>query len=156
LTFTAQGQKQLVLLKRGKVVGNFPEGKYIYFILKDGTQSEGKIIELLEFSIITTNDTVPFNKIKKIKIPKGERKGIAPLFGGLLLAGGATYFAIDQINSALGYNPPGIDKQVAVSSAIMVTVGSALCFIRPHYRRINMGTYLRTVDYKSRFYKNSY
>ena len=88
LTFAAQAQKQLVLLKRGKVVGNFQEGKYIYMQLKDGTKSEGMIIELLEFSIITTNDTVPFNKITKIGIPKGQRKGIAPLFGGLLLAAG--------------------------------------------------------------------
>ena len=156
LTFAAQAQKQLVLLKRGKVVGNFQEGKYIYMQLKDGTKSEGMIIELLEFSIITTNDTVPFNKIKKIGIPKGQRKGIAPLFGGLLLACGIGYFTINQINSALGYNPPGIDKQIAVASAVLVTVGSALYFIRPHYRRVNMGTYLRTIDYKSKFYKSPY
>ncbi len=154
LSLTVQAQKQLVLLKRGKPVGNFPEGTYIYFQLKDGSRSEGHIVELLEFAIITSQDTVPFNTIDKIGIPKEQRKGIAPLLGGLLLGGGVLYFSIDMINSALGYNPPGIDTQVATTSAIMIGVGSLLSFIRPKYRRVNMGTFLRTVDYKSKFYKN--
>ncbi len=154
LAVSVQAQKQLVLLKRGKPVGNFPEGSYIYLQLKDGSRSEGHIVELLEFTLITSADTVPFIKIKKIGIPKGQRRGIAPLFGGLLLVGGAAYFGIDMINSALGHNPPGIDQQVATTSAVMVGVGSALSFIRPTYKRINMGTFLRTVDYKSKFYKS--
>lgn len=154
LSFSVQAQKQLVLLKRGKPVGNFQEGVYIYLQLKDGTRSEGHIVELLEFTIITSNDTVPFNTIKRIGIPKEQRRGIAPLFGGLLLAGGVVYFGVDMINSALGYNPPGVDKQVATTSAVMIGVGSLLSFIRPKYRRVNMGTFLRTVDYKSKFYKS--
>ena len=154
LGLSVQAQNQLVLLKRGKPVGNFPEGSYIYLQLKDGSRSEGHIVELLEFTIITSADTVPFIKIKKIGIPKDQRSGIASLFGGLLLAGGVVYFGIDMINSALGYNPPGIDAQVATTSAVMIGVGSVLSFIRPKYRRVNMGTFLRTVDYKSKFYKN--
>ena len=58
LSFSVQAQKQLVLLKRGKPVGNFQEGVYIYLQLKDGTRSEGHIVELLEFTIITSNDTI--------------------------------------------------------------------------------------------------
>lgn len=149
-------QKQLVLLKSGKPVGRFTEGDYIRFIMKDGSRREGKIIELLEFSVITTNDTVQFNKIQKIGIPKGQRSGIAPLFGGLLLVAGVTYVGIDLLNSALGYNPEGVDKSVVQASAVLITTGSILFFIRPKYRRVNHGTFLRTVDYKSKFYKSPY
>lgn len=149
-------QKQLVLLKNGKPVGRFTEGEYIRFIMKDGSPREGKIIELLEFSVITTNDTVQFIKIHKVGVPKGQRKGIAPLFGGLLLAAGITYVSLDLINSALGYDPAGVDKSVVQASAVMIGVGSLLVFIQPKYRRVNNGTFLRTIDYKSKFYKNPY
>ncbi len=149
-------QKQLVLLKSGKPVGRYTEGDYIRFIMKDGSRREGKIIELLEFAVITTNDTVQYNKIHKVGIPKGQRSGIAPLFGGLLLVAGVTYVGIDLLNSALGYDPSGVDKSVVQASATMITVGSILFFIRPKYRRVNNGTFLRTVDYKSKFYKSPY
>jgi hypothetical protein len=146
-------QKQLVLLKNGKPVGRFTEGEYIHFIMKDGSPREGKIIELLEFSAITTNDTVQFNKIHKVGIPKGQRKGIAPLVGGLLLAAGIAYVAIDLFNSSFGYDTEGVDVQ---ASAVMIGTGSVLFFIRPKYRKVNQGTFLRTVDYKSKFYKSPY
>jgi hypothetical protein len=149
-------QKQLVLLKNGKPVSRFTEGDYIRFIMKDGSRREGKIIELLEFSVITSNDTVQFNKIQKVGVPKGQRSGIAPLFGGLLLVAGVTYVGIDLVNSALGYNPEGVDKSVVQASAVLITAGSILYFIRPKYRRVNNGTFLRTVDYKSKFYKSPY
>jgi len=155
-SFTASAQKQLVLLKSGKPVGRFTEGEYIYVIMKDGTAREGMIIELLEFSVITSNDTIQFNKIHKVGIPKAERRGAAPLVGGLLFAGGAIYVGLDLVNSALGYNPEGVDRQVIVASATLMTVGSALIFIKRKYRRVNNGTFLRTVDYKSKFYKSPY
>jgi hypothetical protein len=156
LAITASAQKQLVLLKRGNPIRHFTEGAYIHVIMKDGTRKEGVIIELSEFSMITTGDTIQFNKIHKVGIPKGQRRGIAPMLGGLLLAAGVVYFSIDMINSALGYNTAGIDPTVATRSAILVTVGGALFFIRPKYDRVNNGTFLRTVDYKSKFYKSPY
>lgn len=156
LVVNSFAQKQLVLLKKGKPVGRFTEGEYIHFIMKDGSRREGKIVELMEFSVITSNDTVQFNKISKIGIPKGERSGISPLFGGLLLGAGVTYLSIDLINSALGYNTSGVDQDVVKASAVMIGVGSVLFFIRPKYRRVNEGTFLRTVDYKSKFYKSPY
>lgn len=155
-SFSTLAQKQLVLLKNGQPVGRFTEGDYIRLIMKDGSRREGKIIELLEFSAITSNDTVQFNKIHKVGIPKNQRRGIAPLFGGLFLVAGVTYLGIDLVNSALGYNPEGVDKSVVQTSAAMIGVGSILFFIRPKYRRVNNGTFLRTVDYKSKFYKSPY
>lgn len=162
LSICSHAQKQLVLLKNGKPVGRYAEGEYIYFILKDGSHREGKLVELFEFYALCDYDTVPgldtlkFTKIHKMLIPKKERHGISPLLGGLLFMGGATYLGIDLINSALGYNTEGVDQGVVKASVTMMAVGGALFFIRPKYRRVNNGTILRTVDYKSKFYKNPY
>ncbi len=164
LAFHSEAQKQLVLLKRGKPVGRYGEGESIFFVMKNGRQLEGTIIELLEFSAVISRtdsvqlskilDTVPFNKVYKVKIPRGERKGFAPLVGGLLMTAGALYLGIDLINSATGYNTEGIDKGVVQASAIMVGVGSLLVFIKPEYRRMNSGTIFRTVGRDSKFYKS--
>lgn len=155
LSFATNAQKQLVLLQRGNPVQRFREGEYIHFVMKDGSRREGMIVELLEFSVITSNDTVQFNKIRKVGIPKDERRGLSKKFGFLFLAGGIVYLGLDLINSSAGYNTAGVDQQVVKASAILITVGSLLYFIRPKWRRVNQGTFLRTVDYKSPFYKSS-
>lgn len=161
ITLSAQAQKQLVLLKNGKPVGRYIEGEYMYFIMKDETKREGKVIELYEFYAVIVNpvaplgvDTVQFNKIRKILIPKEERRGLSKKFGFLFLAGGVTYLTIDLINSAAGYNSPGVDPNVVKASAVLIGVGSLLYFIRPKWRVVNQGTFLRTIDYKSKFYKS--
>lgn len=160
-SFSASAQKQLVLLKNGKPVGRYVEGEYLYFIMKDGREKEGKVIELEEFFAVIVNptaplgvDTIHFNKIRKIQIPKEERRGLSKKFGFLLMAGGITYLGLDLINSAAGYNSAGVDKQVVTASAILIGVGSLLYFIKPKWRVVNQGTFLRTVDYKSKFYKS--
>jgi hypothetical protein len=153
LSFAAYGQKQLVLLQRGNPVQHFTEGDYVHFIMKDGSRREGVIVELFEFSVITSNDTVQFNKVRKVGIPRDERRGLSKKFGFLLLAGGIVYLGVDLINSAAGYNTAGVDPQVVKASAILITAGSLLYFIRPKWRLVNQGTFLRTIDYKSPFYK---
>ena len=157
LSFSGVAQKQLILLKNDRVVGRFTEGDYIRLLMKDGSHREGMIIELAEFTAITSNDTVAFNKIAKVGIPKGQRKGFAPIFGGLMLGVGITMLGLDAINSATGHTAKGgIDPQILQTSAILIGVGSALVFIKPKYRRVNNGTFLRTIDYKSRWYKSPY
>lgn len=152
---SAVAQKQLILLRNDHVVGRFTEGEYLRAVMRDGSKREGIIIELHEFLAITSNDTIPFNKIDKIEIPKGKRRGISPLFGSLMLGIGVTLIGIDALNSATGHTASGgIDPQIAKTSAILIAAGSILVFIKPKYRRVNNGTFLRTIDYKSRWYKN--
>lgn len=153
LSFVASAQKQLVLLQRGNLVQRFREGEYIHFIMKDGTRREGMIVELLEFSVITSNDTVQFIKIQKVGIPKEERKGVAKKFGSKILLAGILLYAFDAANAAIN-NSSGVDPGVAKVSAALIVVGSILTFVRPKWRRVNQGTFLRTVDYKSPFYKS--
>lgn len=166
-TSSAFAQKQLVILKKGRPVGRYAEGEYVYFVMKDGSQKQGAIMELLEFAAVislapkgdTTNmvpmDTVHYIKTQKILIPKDDRSGIAPLFGGFLATAGAVYLGLELVNTAAGYNSAGVDAGVVVSSAALMAVGSSLIFIRPKYHRIGNGTVMRTAEYGSKFYKGS-
>lgn len=154
-SLSAVAQKQLILLRNDHVVGRFTEGEYLHVVMRDGSKREGVIIELLEFSAITSNDTVPFNKIEKVGIPKGRRRGFSPVFGGFMLAVGVTLIGFDALNSATGNTATGgIDPKIAKTSATLIAAGSLLMFIKPKYTRVNNGTFLRTIDYKSRWYKN--
>ncbi len=153
LSFAAGAQKQLVLLQRGNPVQRFTEGEYIYFIMKDGSRREGMIVELFEFSVITSNDTVQFNKIHKVGIPKDEQTGRWQKWGFRIMAAGILLIAIDLVNGAAGYHSSGVDPGVAKVSAALVATGGLLYFTRPKWRRVNQGTFLRTIDYKSPFYK---
>lgn len=57
-------QKQLVLLHRGDIVARFGEGQYIRLILKKNHRhTEGHIVELYDFSMITSSDTIQFKDI---------------------------------------------------------------------------------------------
>lgn len=153
LPWSLHAQKQLVLVKRDRVLGRYFEGDYIRLILKNGLRKEGRIIELAEFSMITSNDTVQFNAIKKVKKPKGQRGGVMTGIGGFFFVGGIFYIGIDQINSALGYNPPGLDPSVLKTSLILCTTGAILILMRPHYHRVNTGIFLKTVTRESPLYQ---
>ena len=152
--YLLEAQKQLVLVHGGKVTARYAEGAYVHLILKNGLHKEGRLIELQEFSVITSSDTILFNKIKKMGIPKGERRGRVSKLGTLLMTIGVLYFGIDQLNSSLGYNPKGIDQGVLKTSVALTATGAALFFVRPHYRGVGVGTSFRTVDYKSPLYKS--
>lgn len=152
--FFLAAQKQLALIGGDRSVRNFPERSYINLILKDGRKVEGQILQLMEFSMITTRDTIPFNKIRKIGIPKGERKTLVSKLGVAMIGIGIFYVSVDQINRALGYttNSDG-EERVIRTSAFLVATGGILIWIKPKYQRVNAGIFLRTVDYKSPFYK---
>lgn len=166
LSGSALAQKQLVILKNGKPVGRYVEGEYVYFVMKDGSRKEGAILELLEFAAIISRapkgdttimmpiDTIHYIKTQKVLIPKDERRGFAPLLGGLLATAGIVYLGVDLVNSALGYNTAGVDSGVVTTSVTLMAVGGTLYFIRPKYRQVGNGTVMRTVDYGSKFYKS--
>src|SRR5689334_14317769 len=106
IPFLLFSQKQLIIMKNGKVRAAFKEGEYIRFVLKkDHRHTEGHIVELYDFYMITSNDTVKYKDIYKINIKK--HRGAAATsngIGGLLFLGGIVYLAVDQLNVALGIN----------------------------------------------------
>ena len=132
----------------------FKEGEYMHMVLKKKHRHvEGHIIELYDFYMITSNDTIQLKDILKVDIRK--HRG-APRWkngpGGLLFLGGILYLAIDQANVAIGVNSSSSPEEIYVPLAV-AGVGAAMIFIRPKYKRLNGIQYLQTVDYKCPFYQ---
>lgn len=149
----ASSQKHLVLMKNGVTIAQYSEGEYIRIKLKNGKRSEGHILELKPFSMITSGDTIQFQDIHKIDIRKHRKFNVSSGIGGLLFLGGILYISIDRLNA--GYSTPkDLDPSVWHTSAIMTGVGAALIFIKPRYIRVNYKVTIRTVDYNSNLYHN--
>lgn len=149
-------QKQLVIMKNGQVRASFKEGEYLRFVLKKGhRRAEGHIVELSDFSMITSNDTVNYKEILKINIKKhrGEASWGRRIGGGLLFFGSILYTAIDQANVAYGVNAQNNTPGQWITPLALSGVGAALLFIRPRYARINGIQYLKMVEYTSPFYQ---
>ena len=147
----ATAQKQLVFIQHGTVVARFSEGSNFKCVLKNKTRKSGFIVELNDFSMITSNDTIRFQSIAKLDSRSQHRTTVNSGLGGLLFLGGLGYLAVDQINKALGYASGGFD-QADRNAVIIAGVGAAILFVRPRYQRLKPGTVIRTVDYRSPFY----
>jgi len=143
-------------MKNGNVRAAFKEGEYIRFVLKkDHRHTEGHIVELYDFYMITSNDTVKYKDIYKINIKK--HRGPARTsngIGGLLFLGGIVYLAVDQLNVASGVNAQNDTPAEWIIPIAAIGVGAAMIFIRPKYMKINGIQYLQMVDYASPFYQH--
>lgn len=147
-----QAQEQLILLKRESVVVRFTEGEYLRCKLKNKEKREGKIIELTETQIITSNDTLSMSSIESLNV-KGKRKvNVTRGIGGLLFIGGLGYFAIDQINRLIVDGADDFDEKGAMISLSVAATGAAILFIKRPYKKV-YGHTLKTIDYTSRFYR---
>jgi hypothetical protein len=152
ISFSQHAQKQLVLLKGENVVARFTEGEYMKCKLKNKQKKEGRIIELSETHILTSNDTLTILSIESLFM-KGKRKvTVTKGIGGLLFIGGLGYFAIDQINRLIVDGAEEFDEKGAVISLSIAATGAALLFIKRPYKKV-YGHTLRTIDYNSRFYQ---
>ncbi len=146
------GQKQLVLVKRESVVVRFTEGEYLRCKLKNKQKKEGKILELTDTHIITSNDTLSITSIESLSM-KGKRKtNVTRGIGGLLFIGGLGYFAIDQVNRLIVDGADDFDEKGAIISLSVAATGAAILFIKRPYKKV-YGHTLKTIDYTSRFYQ---
>lgn len=146
------GQKQLVLVKRESVVVRFTEGEYMRCKLKNKQKKEGKILELTNTQVITSNDTLTISSIESFNL-KGKRKiDVTRGIGGLLFIGGLGYFAIDQINRLVVDGAQDFDEKGAIISLSVAATGAAILFIKRPYKKV-YGHSLKTIDYTSRFYE---
>jgi hypothetical protein len=147
---SSQAQKQLIFIYRGDVIARFTEGDNFRFRMKSGRKVGGFIVEMNDYSMVTSNDTLQYLSIGRIRGLSRTRtnKGIS----GLLFLGGLGYLAIDNLNKALGYNKGGWDNG-DWTALTMAGVGSAMIFIKPRYTRLKPGTIVRSIDYRSPYYK---
>jgi hypothetical protein len=151
----ADGQKQLVLLKREKVLLHLYPGDEIKFKLKgEDFVRTSYINNLFDTALVAHTDLVPFSSIEKIyfRTPAGLTKKI----GQGLVVGGVGYFLIDQLNEVVVQGNKGsIDENVAITSAIMVGVGLPLILLKKKSQRIGGKYRLVTVQPGSMFYRRA-
>ncbi len=149
----SSAQKQVVFLQNGNVLARFTEGDRFKFLLKSHHWKEGYITELTDFSMITSAlDTISFLSIEKISTKSIKRVNITSGLGGALFVAGIGYIALNQINSWVGTTKGGFDESSGKALAV-AGVGAALLFIKPKYKKISRGVTIRTVDYRSPYFK---
>ncbi|MBS1682064.1 MAG: hypothetical protein JST48_10150 [Bacteroidetes bacterium] len=154
-SFFLYSQKELIVLKRGHVVAQYAEGEYFKCVLKKKHRhTEGHILELNNFSMITSSDTIAFKDIDRIDIrghrgPPAWNRGV----GGLLFMGGLIYLGIDQLNAAIGVHSASLTPTQLYTPLAISGVGAMMVFIRPKYLKIKYDMFIHTIDYKSPFFQ---
>jgi hypothetical protein len=127
-------QTQLVLLNHQKVLARYRPGSVITYKLKHHTEfMTSLILEVREFSIVTSFDTIPFEKIVRVNL-KGQPHGnFATLMGTFFFAAGLGYFAVDQINSMVVHGD-GYDNDPQVWGPALGLVGGGF-LLKQAYKR---------------------
>lgn len=147
------GQRQLVLLGGDHVVHRFNVGESFYCKLKtDNKFHWGFLVELDEFSFITSQDTIKIGQIKKVLKPG---KPFLKKVGKTLVIVGVGFTLIDQANYILvhGNWPPHVSKSVWRPSAILVGLGLPFSMKSKDWSKLGGSTRLMSVDKSSRFYR---
>jgi hypothetical protein len=139
-------------VKRESVVVRFTEGEYLRCKLKNKQKAEGKILELTDTQIITSNDTLAITSLESLYVKRKRKVDVTRGVGGLLFIGGLGYFAIDQINRLVVDGAQDFDEKGAIISLSVAATGAAILFLRTPYKKV-YGHTLKTIDYTSRLYK---
>ena len=136
LTAHAQREKQLVLLRHETVMQRYKPGSVIIYKLKH-TQGymTSLILDIQEFSIITSFDTIAFNEIERVSLKGSHHPTLTGLFGSFFMLGGIGYFAVDQLNSAVVHGN-GYDNDPAVWKPALILVGGGLLLKQLHKRSL--------------------
>lgn len=151
ISFQASAQKQLVLLKKQKVILRLNPGDEIIFSLKGKKDVLYSYINnLSDTAVVAHNTIVPFHKIDKIYF---KRSTYANFIGGFLVLGGAGIFVIDQFNTLVVQGEKAtLDERVVSISISSLAVGLPLMLIHKKSQRIKHPYHLLSVKKGSVFY----
>lgn len=139
-------QPQLVLLKRENVLRRYyPGDDFVYRVKGSRTIRRSYVNNLSDTAVITHRDTIPFDQIGQVYHPRSRFYNTIGVF---LVAGGAGYFVVDQINNSFDF-----DRGVIAFSAPPVAVGLPLALLRPKWQPLNRKVRLRTVKKGSPFFR---
>ena len=145
-------QKQLVLLKRQRVILRLYPGDDIVFREK-GYRSvrHSYVNNLSDTAVVTHNDTIAYHAIDRLYFRQSRFYNV---LGSALVIGGVGYFLIDQINEmAVQGNSPSFDRKVNTVSLPAIIIGLPLMLIRKKSQRITPKYHILMVKPGSIFYK---
>jgi hypothetical protein len=147
----ADAQKQLIVLKKEKVLLRLYPGDEFIFTMKGSSKIRKSYINnLFDTAVVVHRDVVPYHKIGRIYFKRGNLLNVV---GGLLVTGGVGYFVIDQVNVVVVHGEEAnINSGVAISSAIMTGVGLPMMLAQKKYVRLRGKYRVLMVDKGSGFY----
>lgn len=145
------GQKQLVLLKKEKVVLRlYPGDEIILKVKGSDSKMTSYVNNLFDTAVMVHQTIVPFHKIDRLYF---RHSSFANRIGGMLVVGGVGYFLIDQFNTIVVQGEDATwNKNVGNVSIAMVGIGLPLWLIKKKSQRIKPGYRLLTVEEGSPFY----
>ncbi|HMG89191.1 MAG TPA: hypothetical protein VK589_04000 [Chryseolinea sp.] len=152
LPFTfAYSQKQLVLLKREKVLLRLFYGdEFIYRLKGSKTVKTSYVNNLYDTAVLAHKEIVPFHKIDRVYF---KHSSFGNRVGTMLVIGGVGYFLIDQFNTVVVHGENAtIHEGVATTSAVLAGVGLPLMLIKKKSQRIGGKYRLLTAEKGSAFY----
>jgi hypothetical protein len=146
------GQKQLVILKKEKVLLRLYPGDEIIFKLKGSKVKKTTYVNnLSDTALVTHRDTVAFHRIERIYFhqPKFYNK-----IGAALVILGGGLFLIDQINVVLvNGQSPSLDNWVSTVTLTSLAVGIPAILVKKKSQRLNYRHTLKMVTKGSAFYQ---
>ena len=148
----ALGQKQLVLLKKQKVILRLnPGDDFVYSLKGVKGKHESYVNNLYDTAVLVHKTIVPFHKIDRIYF---RRSTFANRIGALLVVAGVGIFIIDQFNSIVVHGEdPSLDEKVVKISVTSLALGLPLMLIHKKSQRMKNGYHLLTVKKGSVFYE---
>jgi hypothetical protein len=152
LSQIAWAQKQLVLLKKEKVLLRlYPGDEFIYTLKGDKTKRTTYVNNISDTAVVTHRDTVPFHRIDRIYF---EQKRFYNTVGKALVIFGAGLFLIDQFNVVVvNGNSPNLDARVSRISVVSLAAGLPLMLIKNRSRTLRPGIRLMMAEKSSAFYR---
>ena len=148
---SSEAQRQIVLVSGNEVVHRFKVGDKFHTKLEgDKPEHWGFLVQIDEFSVITSQDTIDLRDIKKCLLPG---RPIINRLGKKLVTAGIGLFVIDQFNqTVIQNNDMSIDSGVAKASIGLTAVGLPMLFIKKQWAKPGRGMKLISVGRDSRFY----
>lgn len=145
-------QKQLVLLKREKVLLRLNPGDEFVISLKgEKRKMESYVNNLFDTAVLVHRTLVPISKIDKVYF---KRTGLVNLIGKFLIVAGLGYFLIDQFNViVVNGDEASLNDDVTAASVAMVGAGLPMALIKKKSQRLGGKYRLMTVSEGSPFYQ---
>lgn len=146
-----QAQKQLLVMKREKVLLRLYPGDEVVFRLKNNKRIWRTYINnLSDSSMVTHRDTIAFHHIDRVYF---RQSTFANRVGGALVTAGVLLFVIDQVNQVIVQgNDFSIDDGTSRASLAGIATGLPLIFIQKKSQKIRGRYRLYMADKRSTFY----
>lgn len=130
----ASAQKQLLVLKRGKVIHVYRPGETIRLKRKDDENvTRSYVNNIFDYAVVLHQDTIPFQQIERLYI---NEPSVMNKVGGMLVVGGGGLLAIDQVNQLIQGNGLNLDHDISAVSLACVGVGLPMMLIRKKSQRL--------------------